>query len=400
MNVIEQMNSIEPLRRFQIDKQYKAKLELIKNQFEQSSKLFDMGFDKIKPFAMPINAPFHLARNFKDFQQILYKYNETLTSELQFIQFWHESRQIFKFDNNLALGLANTSIDDIPWSEIKLPYDDFYISFFNENCITFKIELTGCTYMIDGAYVKHIKAGDSLIFKDDSIIIDFSSRLIEPDYSIAIKDCSPGILFTEPSYSFILSGKINETLKQAFDRGEEEYLRHCDYMDNTNYEQSMVLMKGGDKNFADTIKLPLMREKYFRGKEFIKHSLPILFNCIFYLTQYPENINNRFNNHEAKIAYKKLERTYKLTSEAELNRKLIQQDYTKLKFVRDPIFNQVLKISRNDKTIKTHWRRGHWRNHFVGGKDSHHKHIWIQPTIVNKKLGGNFSGHIYDVDKE
>ena len=391
------MNSLEPLRRFQIDSNYKDKLLMLKEQFEYSSRDINIDSSRIKGFGLPLNIPFHLAKNFKQFQQIIFKSHDAVSTELQFMHFWFESRQIFQFENNLASALTNTSIDDIPWSEIHLPYDDFYISFYNEHCIQFTVQPYGFTYLIDGAYIKRAKAGESLLFNENSIIIDFSSKLIEPDYTKAINDNPPGILFEEPIYSFILSGKPNETVKNAIERGEDNYLKYCDYMDNTNYEQSLSLIKKLNYNFNDFIKLSLMKDKYFRGKQYIIPSLPILFNCLFYLTQYPENIHNQYSDHHAKIAYKELDRINNITLEKKINKDILQKEFTRIKFVKDQKISLIVKTTLNSKILRTHWRRGHWRNQFIGGKEPKHKYIWIQPTIVNKDVGTNSTGHIYEV---
>jgi len=391
------MNSIEPLRRFQIDGRYKKKMQMLKEQFEYIPKIMNMESDKLKPFGLPLNIPFHLAKNFKQFQEIIFKSNDTVSRELQFMHFWNESRQIFQFDKDLAVALNNTSIEEIPWSELYLPYDDFYISFANENCISYTVQGYGYKYIIDGAYVKHVKEGDSILFKDDTIFMDFSSKLIDPDYAKAISENTREFIFEEPIFPFILSGKPDEMVKNAIERGEENYLKYCEHIDNTNYENSLNLMKEYNLNFNDILKLSLMKDKYLRGKNYIIPSLPILFNCIFYLTQYPENIHNRYSDHDAKIAYKKLERINNLSIKKEIKENIFQKDFTRIKFVKDQKISQIINSIRNNKVLRTHWRRGHWRNQFIGGIEPKHKYIWIHPTIVNKDLNSDVAGHVYDV---
>jgi hypothetical protein len=49
-------------------------------------------------------------------------------------------------------------------------------------------------------------------------------------------------------------------------------------------------------------------------------------------------------------------------------------------------------ITRHPDTDETglvvapHWRRGHWRNQACGPKMTLHKHIFIQPVLVNEYL--------------
>jgi len=51
-------------------------------------------------------------------------------------------------------------------------------------------------------------------------------------------------------------------------------------------------------------------------------------------------------------------------------------------------------------SVKTHWRRGHWRHQLYGVGLSEHKLIWIRPAIVRKDQGEPTYGHIYQVDSD
>lgn len=388
------ISPIEPLRRFQIDPLYKEKLGRFKKQFTPAVVYAGQ---KIQGFSFQMNLPVELAKNVLELQMMLSKYNDSLSKEMGFVDFWYNSRQIFQFDNSLSEALSMTDIHDVPWSEIKMPYKNFYISFGTSGSKPFTLKSDGYEYAIDGAYIKFIKEGESVVFKESSIMIDFTSKLIRPDYQTAIDNMTPGFLLGEPTYSFILSGESTDSVKDAIDKGELNNLKHCDHMDTMNYENALNYAKEICLTGKEDIKLTAVRDKYFRGREIIKPSLEILFNCIFYLSQYPENVQIKYSDHKAKVLYKNLERATEADKKEKIKKEIYANEYSRIRFVRDNKIINMFKSIPTGKEVRTHWRRGHWRNQAHGEKHLEHKRKWIHPVLVNKDKGIAETGHIYEV---
>jgi hypothetical protein len=205
-----------------------------------------------------------------------------------------------------------------------------------------------------------------------------------------------GMHLSEPLYEFILSGVKGQNIKDAVQFGEDNFIKYCDRIDESNYESSRNFANHYGIYGLENEHLHLTKEKYLRGKEHILSSLPVLFNCIFYLTQYPESIVEKYQNGTPKRLLEKLSKTKNDWSKNNTLRQIEDRGYSKIKFV-----NSILRKCEDHvptgREVSPHWRRGHWRNQAFGEGLSSHKYIWINPTIVRKDKGESSSGHIYEV---
>ncbi len=395
------ISPLHPKRCFQVDSKLKSKLANIRNRTPKIDLAkFNSEESIVIPIIYEIDLPTHLFKNLKFIQGYLYNYLQNQTQLSGFLDFWDNSKQIFQFDSDLSFALSNTSIDDVPWEEIHLPYQNFYISFGDYGQKPFKTNnpYVDFRFIIDGAYVRTF-TGESLIFPRNSIIIEFTSRLTQPTYDEAINNHPPNLIFSEPIYSFIISGKTGQTIKEAIDIGEENFLGHCDKMDMNNFEMSLKLSQQLDLHGMGFEKQTPNRDKYFRGKEQILPNLDTLFNCIFYLTQFPNSISTQYTAEPPKELLNKLKNADNEITKKKIEKKLSDHGFTKIKFVSDNVVKQNIQSLSTDREVSPHWRRGHWRRQAFGNSYSEHKFIWIHPTFVRKDKGELEGGHIYEVDK-
>jgi len=391
-------NSIYPIRQFQIDKKLREKLDRLKKSYPSLLHKDNSKEASLNVMSLPMNIPLDYVRNVKDLQGLMYKMVQSQSENIGFLKFWETSRQIFNFDSSLTSMLSLTDIYDIPWESIKLPYRNFYISFgeFGQESFYSNSPIQDYELVIDGAYINTFN-GKSLIFPEESILIDFTTRLIAPNYEDAILNQPKGIIFSEPIYPFILSGKQGQTVKDAIQFGEDNFLKYCEHMDKSNFESStnFAIQNGISIYGADQLHLHV--EKYLRGKKHILNVLPLLFNCIFYLTQYPESITEDFQKDTPKKLLDKLNTAKNNWSKKNAYRKIKENGYSRIKFVTSVVKSEK-DINITGKELSQHWRRGHWRNQPFGQGLNSHKYIWINPTIVNKDKGDLDSGHIYEVN--
>jgi len=392
-------NSIYPIRKFQIDKRLKSKLKHLKKTYPNLLKDFEAHENAIGFFSFPIDFPIENAKSVLDLQGLMYKIMQSQNELIDFLHFWEKSRQIFSFEADLTKMLSMTNIDSIPWKSIKLPYDNFYISFgnFGQESFTSSDPNYKYEFIIDGAYIKRIK-GQSPILPDDSIQIQFTSKLISPTYKKAISIQPEGYLLGEPLYEFILSGENDQSVKMAIQNGEKVYTQYCAKFDENNYAIAFEMAQKYGVTGNENKKLHLHHDKYLRGKDIIKPFLPTLFNLIFYLTQYPEKIVVKFqDNTPKKLLNKYKNAPSKKIKENTLN-KINSHGYHRLKFVKSIIKKESLS-KYPEREMSPHWRRGHWRNQPYGEGLNSNKYIWINPTMVRKDINKASSGHVYDVDK-
>lgn|GEM_PF-3846637 len=332
-------------------------------------------------------------------QGLLYKLMQSQNELIDFLQFWEKSRQIFNFEADLTQMLSLTDVDSIPWKSIKLPYDNFYISFgsFGQESFTSNDPYQKYKFIIDGAYVKRIK-GKSPILPEDSIQIQFTSKLVSPTYKKAIVSQPEGYLLGEPLYEYILSGEKEQSVKTAIENGEKAYTQYCTKFDENNYSIALEMAQKYGVAGNENKKLNLHLDKYLRGKDIIRPFLPTLFNCIFYLTQYPDKIVEKFQDNTPEKLLKKYKNASSKKIKENTLSKINSHGYHKIKFVKS-IIKKDSSSKDTEKEVSPHWRRGHWRNQPYGEGLNSSKFIWINPTMVRKDISNPTSGHVYDVDK-
>jgi hypothetical protein len=388
------ISSIHPFRKFQIESGIR---DAIRNLKQSSPNLFlrDQQDNSIGIFNIPINYPIERISNSTTMQKLMKNIVSLHNDLTRFSIFWDHYRQIFKFNNDLSKMLSLTDIEDIPWAEINLPYDNFYISFGNYGQEIFSTNSTidNYQYIIDGAYVKYIDKG-SLIFDSPSILITFTTALVNPKYEEAINYQPNGYHYSDPLYEYILSGKDVESLGDALLKGESVFIAYCEKMDQLNYDNSVRFCKNVNIPTNDE-KLSLQKDRFLRSKSYITSSIPLLFNCIFYLTQYSDFVKEEYPKEAPTnlVEKQKTQKDEKIKSKIE--REINNHGYSKVKFVSSVEKSDSISLPSN-REINTHWRRGHWRNQAFGDNFTARKYIWIHPTIVRKDKGDPI-GHVYDV---
>ncbi len=299
-----------------------------------------------------------------------------------FLRFWDDHRQMFSFDPVLADSLHNTEVSQVPWSEIRLPHSDFHVTWGDFGQESFWIG--DLEYVIDGAYVRRVSQ-ESHLFPNDTLLITFTSQLVYPSYNEAARQrAAKGFHFSEPVYDYAISGAKAETVGQAIENGEEEFLRFCNSLDDSLFEAAHVwaseldIIPMGERIFP-------FRQKFERGREIIRESVPLLFNILFYLTQRPGEREIKFPNSAprgqvVRLASEKNDKVRRSISES-----LARKGYSEITFIREPGLTNDRCSKPSDRTIRAHWRRGHWRNQPYGENLSKHKWLWIQPVLVKKE---------------
>lgn len=84
-------------------------------------------------------------------------------------------------------------------------------------------------------------------------------------------------------------------------------------------------------------------------------------------------------------------------------RKLEQGDFTRIKTCGRDLFHDEAKTDgappSEGKSLRAHWRRGHWRRQRHGPSLSLTVLLWIRPTLVMKDHGSLVESRIYEVKK-
>lgn len=388
------MDEIHPIRYWRLKKNLGEQLDYLRKLYERNVKKYGPPKDGVHMMEAPLNIDLSILRSLEDLQGALYKNNESQHWTQFFLHFWDESRQVFVMDSELTEQLAETEIGDVPWSELKLPHSTFFVSFGDYGQPEF--EIGDFRYIIDGAYVRQIDKR-SVIFPHDTLMMYFTARLVYPSYREAKEiRALNNYSFAEPVYEFCLSGEGCKTIGDALQRGESDFRKQCQRMDDNGYEVAKQL--GPEYGLYSGRRMNFMEMKFDRGKEIILHALPVLFNSIFYLCQKPEARIEGF----PKSAPSNLVQEWRGTRTPEIRKSLEshleRKGFSKVYFVRDADSSRQDRLVNNEdrKRIRSHWRRGHWRNQPYGTNANQRKWLWIKPTLVKKNEPLSL-GTIHDV---
>lgn len=377
------MNEPHPIRIWKHDKNFGAKLDQRREAHREGLRLFGVSEEGIQYVPNYVDLDPQYLHSFGDLQLSLHQQQKTLQFHDYYLKFWDHHRQMFSLDEQLSSSLGMTDISDIPWDQIKLPHDHFHISWDNYGQEAF--EMGGLNYVVDGAYVMRVPSG-GVLYPDETLLIRFTCLLVDPSYSEARKLRSiQGSIYSEPVYEYVLSGKRGTTVGDALKDGEVEFSRYCEGLDSRLYE-SAVEYSVEAQVFPDGVRLTPHSDKFKRGIERIRGALPMLFNSIFYLVQRPGNRTEVFPQAAPKPRLERFLKEKHPKNKKALGDALARRGYSVVTFVRDPDVSGKAEsqISDSGKTVRSHWRRGHWRNQPFGKNLSESRWVWIMPVLVKK----------------
>lgn len=387
------MDDLHPIRIWRVDKRFDKKLAAIRDIMKRSRKKYGQA-GGIQIYEMPMELDKDLIDSFLSLQGLLYKQNEATQFLQSFLKFWDEHRQVFQVDSTLCQALANTEIEDVPWGALRLPHPEFYISFGDYGQDSFAIG--DFEYIIDGAYIRHVPQ-ESALFPNDTLLIAFTSRLIYPSYKEARDQRAvQGFHFSEPIYNYAISGAGCLTIGDAIRKGESEYRGYCRRMDDrlhqaaTDWASEVDVIPFGEHIHPN-------EEKFNRGKAIILSSVPVLFNSIFYLTHKPESHRETYPKTAPTDQVQELHKTRNPQIRKSILDSLARKGFSKVTFVRDPDLSESLESLSSGRTVRAHWRRGHWRHQPYGKGLSSRKWVWILPVLVKKEEELSL-GTIHDVN--
>lgn len=378
------MSNPHPLRIWKIDKNYGLKLDDLRSRIRQGMKEFGEVSRGVQLVATEMNFELGDLQDFSDLQAFLYRQQTTERFDTHFVKFWDEYRQMFAFDTSLAESLAHTDVSDVPWSEIRLPHSELHLHWgdFGQK----RFEIRDFQYVVDGAYIRRAPR-ESQLFPNDTLLIYFTSQLVHPTYGVAREARkAKGLKFAEPVYDYAISGANASTVGEAMDLGEAEFRKY-------SLEADLSLHRAARDWAFDAQVVPTSEllypysEKFARGSAIIAESIPLLFNLLFYLTQQPDHRVAQFPSDAPKPQIQRLKTEKNETVKKSIRESLARKGYSVIQFIRDPDPSNETSAGPTDRTLRAHWRRGHWRTQRHGKDLAETKWIWIRPVLVKKDSG-------------
>lgn len=288
-------------------------------------------------------------------------------------QYEHNGRQIFDLHDDLTEMLLATDVGDCTLEDLNLPYDCFFIRFGKQDDI--KVPFDDDFEYVDGAFVavtpwqdtptsapkKRFKIGLSTVKKS-------GEGVMMPGYFIDFtpeEACMP----------------VDKAVDAAMAR------RRAAFFEGVK-EGSMV------SGLAE-----IRAAELAEGGLLARKALPLVFNAMFYLeslSDVPAEEPGRDTSSEltAKWQQSKPDRRHKVRSQ------LIAGGYAVVRLVGKEVARTGLGgsgVSHQVDGLKTHWRRGFFRQQPHGPERQLRRRQWIKPTVVNahKSDASEAPGHIY-----
>lgn len=324
----------------------------------------------------------------------IYEFSYINENYRNWLDWFKNGKNIFSFSNELLSLLDKTDVNDIKPDSFHLPYDIFYLSLKPLN-----IKLSKDSQeIIEGVYIDHniwdANGEHPDGYCDLSMYFVGNFRKIFLKNISKVKSRTPYTIDNIEKFDEYPIGSFwNIWLSFQISEGRENVKQAIDYFLEGLRDEIFP------KNNSDIDITDIDLDFYNSTIELLTKTINLVINCILYLSQPTEKIdiekkypNGLPHNFDRKLNFAKTTKEIKKVSD-----KIDQLGFTKIHFIGQS-FKYNLNTETNNLTIRTHWRRGHWRNQKHGSQNLQLKLIWIQPTIVNKNKGDIEKGHIYDVD--
>lgn len=307
--------------------------------------------------------------------------NNSLSYFMHYAAFNLHGKNIFEFSPTLTEMFNNSVVDEVILSNIKYPYKAFYLHFG----MLEEYNLWDEGYFVDGAYITqrmdmHVEILLSTVRQD----IDYE-KIVNPFLV-------PDRYYYLP-VEYDLKSKVSDSLEKAIDKDLKK--RNFDRFDSRviNLPDRNITLIDNQGAAEDE------RQKYIKnGYDIFVKSINLIINALCYISSYKSEIVESYPPDAPQSLIDKINNSKKPSEIKRTTSKLQSLGYTKIKLCGSEI-QKSISIKDTGKSVKTHWRRGHWRNQAIGPRLSSNKLIWIKPTLVRPDKGNPEDGHIYSISK-
>lgn len=324
-------------------------------------------------------------------QQYIFSENDLFQFARLFVV---DGRQIFDIPPRLVDMLAHSDVDDLQLNQLRTPYRMQYIHVGPRQ----GLELTP-GWRFDGAYVMH---------SDGRIKVKLTAAPPTP------KDLRRWVFEAEPTYDFTFEEtdfaldigtavdvSVSRWLASLAEEGDNAPLRQVE----ANDLASDLGLAPGAVTITTQTRVAAETARVMSNKDAAHSALSLIVNALCYLTAYPDDIERTWQPETPQDIVEQASTGKTPGARRRAEQSLVSQGYgivhlCGLQFRNDPGLQSAMDEHGN---IKTHWRRGHFRNQAYGPKRRLRRLIWIMPILVNAeqmKAGEELHGHIYRASGE
>ncbi|MCX6924100.1 MAG: hypothetical protein NT154_12955 [Verrucomicrobia bacterium] len=276
--------------------------------------------------------------------------------------FFKESgRNIIHVEPVLCELFANTDVDDVILTDLKWPYDRFYVHYGNASRIAYSI------HSVVGAYV-HIHFEQDYKPGRAPLNIDLSVVTHTDDKHRDRSDSFLARVSNDPTHHISLIA----------DPGERA-------IDALHWSQNAVLSDkfshDDDKNWTSVY----------------PNIARLIINTLCFVTAPGSDIVEARPDDTPARLLKQSSETDGGASRRRAISKLDSMGYSSIRICGRDLQRKYKDALGEHAGPRPHWRRGHWRHQRHGMGLSLRKLVWIKPVLVAKDKGDPSQGHIYDL---
>lgn len=290
--------------------------------------------------------------------------------------------QLFDLPPSLVEMLANTDVDQLPLSMLKIPYASLYIHFGPQG----RLQLAP-GFAVDGAYVTQPFPG--------MLAITITSAPPSPEVADQWSfNPAPG--FTQSYDQAAMALSVGE----AVDRALSDKI--AGLMKVRSGEAPAVLGRLreeardagiGDINWIGQRTAQSSLDALPGEAEVYRQALRLVVNGLAYITAYPDDVKTEWASGTPKSMIEKAARPGKEGARAKS--KLEAMGYRLVHLCGQGLARRDGAAGPGTGKVASHWVRGHWRNQAHGPGRTLRKMIWVMPYLVGDGAEEQPPGHLY-----
>ncbi len=307
-------------------------------------------------------------------------------------RFQAAGRQIFHFEGDLLEAFRHTDVDEVPVGAIKPPFPVMYLHFGPQA----DLDLYGDGNVVDGAYLVHLP--NTMIEGEPKTHLEVwltTSSSHVPSRCWLLDD------LTNHYYLGLTSNEeanLADALRKAFQNDLEDRRAHAK---NAPTSYSTTMGELGNRSGQTAAEAA---ELLATGFPVFMEVLRLVVNGLAYVTSYFEDAIPDWGDGAPEGVVSKAQSAAKPKVQRNARNELRLGGFALVYLCRMPKAEPRLSPGNGGahdarRNLRSHWRRGHWRNQPYGVGLSEHRLVWIKPVFVkgSESSEAEEASHIYVV---
>lgn len=313
---------------------------------------------------------------------------------------------IYTFSPTLRNALGKSNLGDVRLGDLRPPYSAFYLGFEQGCGIYFGTKEQPRRWLVDGAYVMVNRPDETRDEHVWNICLTCRSRtgLLAPGYS------DHWALQEEPHFTFDLKGGPEATFEEAF--GEALESGNLDLEPDQeaidDFRASIASFQDEARSSGIEVVAPVVSSRELLA-EFKSHNLAsarkalaLTLGAVCALTSKPE-VNDQDTEWPEDTPMELVAKSEKAQSpKARRNAasEIKRRGFSPVRRIDLSSFGATSHVGDSEpgRSVRPHWRSGHFRRQLHGKGRSLVSVRWIMPTVVNAGKGSVPEGRVYRVD--